>query len=186
MAYVVCFGFLNVEYRIALVDFICSSRGRIRKLRLAYIVCLVFLNEEYLIALVDFIAPCGGTKGRRRRTLRSPSPPWNHACVVHWTPPPHPWVSAAAGHDCCRGLMPILDSGIRCKSLLPSSEYGLAICVRFCIVRVSVGLPSLDRSFFIIGGGDRSYLRLRMVLLCFFVGSALTAIGSFLLVGNGM
>ena len=75
MAYVVCFGFLNAEYRIAPVDFICSSRGRIRKLRLAYIVCLIFLNEEYLIALVDFIAPCGGTKGRRRRTLQSPSPP---------------------------------------------------------------------------------------------------------------
>ena len=123
LAYVVCFGFLNAEYRIALVGFICSSRGRIRKLRLAYIVCLVFLNEEYRIALVDFIAPCGGTKGRRRRTLRSPSPPWNHACVVHWTPPPHPGVSAAAGHDCCRGLMPILDSGIRCCRYSPVPNF---------------------------------------------------------------
>ena len=33
---------------------------------------LGFTNEEYLIATVDFIAPCGGTKGQRRRTLRIP------------------------------------------------------------------------------------------------------------------
>ena len=37
-------------------------------------------------------------------------------------------------------------------SLLPSSEYGLAVCVRLCIVRVSVGVLGLERSFFIIGG----------------------------------
>ena len=37
--------------------------------------------------------------------------------------------------------------------LLPSSEYCLAICVRLCIVRVSVGLLGLCRTFFIIGGG---------------------------------
>ena len=38
-------------------------------------------------------------------------------------------------------------------SLLPSSEFCTAICVRLCIVRVSVGVPSLGRSFFIIGEG---------------------------------
>ena len=79
-----------------------------------------------------------------------------------------------------------LGSCIPVLSLLASYEYDFAICVRLCIVRVSVGLPSLYRTFFIIGGEDRSYLRLRMVLLCFFVGFALTAIESFLLVGNGM
>ena len=45
-----------------------------------------------------------------------------------------------------------LGSYIPVLSLLPCSEYGLAVCVRFCIGRVSVGLPSLYRSFFIIGG----------------------------------
>ena len=50
-------------------------------------------------------------------------------------------------------------------SLLPSSEFYLAVCVRAGIVRVSVGLLGLDRSFFIIGGIGRSYLRLRVVLL---------------------
>ena len=47
----------------------------IRKRRFAYIVCIAFFNEEYLIAPVDFIVALRRTKGRRRRTLRSPSPP---------------------------------------------------------------------------------------------------------------
>ena len=41
-------------------------------------------------------------------------------------------------------------SCIQVLSLLPSSEFGLAVCVRAGIVRVSVGLLGLDRSFFII------------------------------------
>ena len=60
------------------------------------------------------------------------------------------------------------------------------LCVRACIVRVSVGLLGLYRSFFIIGGIGCSCLRLRGVLLCSFVGFALTAIGSFVSAGNGM
>ena len=56
-----------------------------------------FTSGEYHIALVDFIVALRRTKGRRRRTLRSPSPPWNHACVVHWTPPPHPWEIRCGG-----------------------------------------------------------------------------------------
>ena len=70
-------------------------------------------------------------------------------------------------------------------SLLPSSEFGLAVCVRAGIVRVSVGLLGLYRSFFIIGWMDRSCLRLRVVLLWSIVGFALTAIGAFLLADNG-
>ena len=38
-------------------------------------IVLVFTNAEYRIALVDFIVALRRTKGRRRRTLRSPSPP---------------------------------------------------------------------------------------------------------------
>ena len=37
-------------------------------------------------------------------------------------------------------------------SFIPSSEYGFAVCVRAMIVRVSVGLLGLYRTFFIIGG----------------------------------
>ena len=36
---------------------------------------LAFFHEEYLIASVDFIVALRRTKGRRRWTLRSPSPP---------------------------------------------------------------------------------------------------------------
>ena len=50
-------------------------------------------------------------------------------------------------------------------SLLANSEYGLAGCVRAMVVRVSVGLLGLYRSFFIIGGIGCSCLRLRGVLL---------------------
>ena len=71
-------------------------------------------------------------------------------------------------------------------SLLPSSEYGLAICVRLCIVRVSVGLLGYGRTFFIIGGRGCLFLRLRGGFAISFVGFALTAIGAFLWAGNGM
>ena len=70
-------------------------------------------------------------------------------------------------------------------SFIASSEFGFAICVRAGIVRVSVGLLGWYRTFFIIGGGDRLFLRLRVVWLYTLVGFALTAIGSFVLVGNG-
>ena len=47
-------------------------------------------------------------------------------------------------------------------------------------------LLGLGRSFFIIGGMDCSCLRLLFVLLWFFVGFALTAVGSFVLVDTVM
>ena len=71
-------------------------------------------------------------------------------------------------------------------SLLARCECSFAICVRLCIVRVSVGLLGFGRTFFIIGGMDCTFLRLRVVLLWSIVGFALTAIGSFLWAGNDM
>ena len=62
----------------------------------------------------------------------------------------------------------------------------MAIGVRAGIVRVSVGLLGLYRSFFIIGGRDCSLLRLCGVLLWSIVGFALTAIGSFIFADTGM
>ena len=44
----------------------------------------------------------------------------------------------------------------------------------------------LGRSFFIIGGMDCSFLRLRGVLLWLFVGFALTAVGSIVLADTVM
>ena len=57
-----------------------------------------FTRGEYRIALVDFIVALRRTKGRGRRTLRSPSPPSSGLHLIH------PGVSAAAGHFGCRGL----------------------------------------------------------------------------------
>ena len=71
-------------------------------------------------------------------------------------------------------------------SLLASSEYGLAVCVRAGIVRVSVGVLGYGRSFFIIGGRDRLFLRLCGVLQWSIVGFALTAGRSFVWAGDGM
>ena len=69
----------------------------IRNRRFAYVVCIGFFNEEYLIALVDFIVALRRTKGRRRRTLRSPSPP---SSGLHLLTPGNPLrrgITAAAG-----------------------------------------------------------------------------------------
>ena len=57
-------------------------------------------------------------------------------------------------------------------SFIPSSEYSFAICVRAGIVRVSVVVLGIGRSFFIIGGRDRLFLRLRGVLQWSIVGFA--------------
>ena len=55
----------------------------IRDLRLAVVVSFVFLNEEYLIAPVDFIVALRRTKGRGRRTLRSPPSPSSGLHLIH-------------------------------------------------------------------------------------------------------
>ena len=70
-------------------------------------------------------------------------------------------------------------------SFIPSSEYSFTICVRAMVVRVSVGLLGVYRTFFIIGGRDRSCLRLRGVLQWSIVGFALTAIGLIVWMGDG-
>ena len=57
-----------------------------------------FTSREYLIASVDFIVALRRTKGRGRRTLRSPPSPSSGLHLIH------PGVSAAAGHIGCRGL----------------------------------------------------------------------------------
>ena len=71
-------------------------------------------------------------------------------------------------------------------SLLPSSEFCAAICVRLCIVRVSVNFDGLVSHVFHYWGG-RSFVPAAAVGFAFsFVGFALTAIGLFLLADNGM
>ena len=77
----------------------------IRKLRLAFWVCIGFTNAEYRIALVDFIVALRRTKGRGRRTLRSPPSPSSGLHLIH------PGLSAAAGK--CRLPRAYRDIGFR-------------------------------------------------------------------------
>ena len=56
---------------------------------------------------------------------------------ILWTLTPHPGGSAAAGHFGCRGFVTHLVSCIPVLSLVPSSEFGAAVCVRAGIERVS-------------------------------------------------
>ena len=141
----------------------CSWLIKLRlfiKLRLAYILCyfirnrrcsLIFLSgftsREYLIASVDFIVALRRTKGRGRRTLRSPPSPSSGLHLIH------PGRSASAGHICCRGLIPIQVAVFRCCRYSPVSN----------IVQLSVfGLGSLafqsgcwawSVRFSLLGGG---------------------------------
>ena len=87
-----------------------------------------------------------------------------HACVVNWTLTPHPGGIAAAGHDCCRGFGTILFAEFRCGSLIATSIFCFGVlCSGRCRSRFSRFCWALGRSFFIIGGMDCSFLRLRGV-----------------------
>ncbi len=105
---------------------------------------------------------------------------------ILWTPPHPPGDVRCGGAYLLPRAYTNLGSCIQVLSLLASSECCATICVRAMVVRVSVGLLGLYRSFFIIGGIGCSCLRLRGVLLCSFVGFALTAIGSFIFADTGV
>ena len=141
-------------YDLQSADFLCFI---IRNRRFALVVCIGFTNAEYHIALVDFIVALRRTKGRGRRTLRSPPSPSSGLHLIH------PGKSAAAGKCRLPRAWVNVGSCISVLSLLASSEFYLAVCVRLCIVRVSVGVLGLYRSFFIIGWVGRLCLRLRGV-----------------------
>ena len=169
-----------------------STCSRRIKLRSAYILCyfirnrrcsLIFLsgftNAEYRIALVDFIVALRRTKGRRRRTLRSPSPPSSGLHLLT------PGLSSAAGHDCCRGFGAILDSGIRCcrSSPVPNMVW-LSVFGSVSFAFQSGCWAGIFR-FLLLGGW--SFVPAVTWRFAFsFVGFALTAGRSFVLLGNGV
>ena len=69
----------------------------IRNLRYSFDLLSGFTSEEYHVIRVDFIVALRRTKGRGRRTLRSPPSPSSGLHLIH------PGRSAAAGHFGCRG-----------------------------------------------------------------------------------
>ena len=112
------------------------------KLRLAYVVSFGFLNEEYLIALVDFIVALRRTKGRGRRTLRSPPSPSSGLHLIH------PGMSAAAGHICCRGGQGFRIPVSGASRLSPLRYIVWGNCVRAEVACVSVGFVWLGSFVF--------------------------------------
>ena len=165
------------DYPILLSDFLCFI---IRNRRWAYIVCIGFLNAEYHIVCVDFIVALRRTKGRGRRTLRSPPSPSSGLHLIH------PGLSAAAGK--CRLPRAYRDIGFRYPVQVDHPHFDISFgCFvfglgLFAFQKITLGICL---SFFIIGGVDRLFLRLRVVWLYTLVGFALTAGRSFVLVGNG-
>ena len=77
----------------------------IRNLRCSLIIYFGFTNAEYLIALVDFIVALRRTKGRGRRTLRSPPSPSSGLHLIHPGNPLRRGISAAAGLQGYRQLV---------------------------------------------------------------------------------
>ena len=151
----------------------------IRNRRCSLVVSFGFFHEEYLIALVDFIVALRRTKGRGRRTLRSPPSPSSGLHLIHPGCPLRRDMTAAAGLGQYR---------------IPVS--GAVVTPQF---RILFGClcSGLDRSRFSRGVGlwshvfhywwGRSFVPAATCGFAFsFVGFALTAGGSFLLADNGM
>ena len=105
-----------------------------------------FTSGEYHIALVDFIVALRRTKGRGRRTLRSPPSPSSGLHLIH------PGLSAAAGK--CRLPRAYRDIGFRYPVQVDHPHFDVSFgCLVFglgslAFQKITLGLY---RSFFIIG-----------------------------------
>ena len=128
-----------------------------------------FTSREYHVIRVDLIVALRRTKGRGRRTLRSPPSPSSGLHLIHPGCPLRRGISAAAGLGQYRipvsGAIvnPHFDISFGCF------VFGLG-SLAFQKITVGFGL-----SFFIGGGMDCSFLRLRDVLLWSIVELPLTA-----------
>ena len=131
-----------------------------------------FSNEEYLIASVDFIVALRRTKGRRRRTLRSPSPPSSGLHLLTPGCPLRRGISAAAGLYQFR--QPVSDAVVHPQFRILCSY----LCSGWYRSRFSRVVGLVPHVFHYWGIG-RLCLRLRGVWLWSIVGFALTAIGAF-------
>ena len=142
------------------------------KLRLAYILCYFirnrrfalidssgFTRNEYHVIRVDFIVALRRTKGRGRRTLRSPPSPSSGLHLIHPGCPLRRGILAAAVDRDIVSFIPV-------QTACPHFDIPFGCCVfglrLFAFQKITVGF---GRSFFIGGGIDCSFLRLRWVWL---------------------
>ena len=144
---------------------LCSLRGAdIRKLRYAFVVCFAFFNEEYLIALVDFIVALRRTKGRGRRTLRSPPSPSSGLHLIHPGNPLRRGISAAAVDRNIGSLYPVQVAYRHFDVSIGCFVFGLK---SLAFQKITLGIGSFVFHWCWM---DCSFLRLRGVLLWIFVG----------------
>ena len=149
-----------------------STCSRLIKLRSAYILCYFIRNRrysfdllsgftrgEYHVIRVDFIVALRRTKGRGRRTLRSPPSPSSGLHLIHPGYPLRRGITAAAGLGQYR--IPVSGAVVtpQFRMLFGCFVFGLKL---FAFQKISLGF---GRTFFIGGGMDCSFLRLRGVLL---------------------
>ena len=123
----------------------------IRKRRFAVVVCIGFTNAEYHIVCVDFIVALRRTKGRGRRTLRSPPSPSSGLHLIHPGNPLRRGITAAAGW----GQYWIPVSGADRSS--PLRYIVWVLCVRAGAFRVSVDFVG-NKSFVFHWWWDRLFV----------------------------
>ena len=148
-------------------DFLCFI---IRKRRLALDVCIGFLQCGIPHRMCRFY--CCLAAHQRTKEKDSAEP----LSSILWTPPPHPGVSAAAGK--CRlprawgnvgSCIPVQIAHPQFDVSFGGIVFGLGL---FAFQSISLGF---GRTFFIIGGMDCTFLRLRGVLPWICVELPLTA-----------
>ena len=132
----------------------------IRNRRWAYGFCSGFTRGEYHIVCVDFICSLRGHQRTKEKDSAEP------LSSILWTPPPHP------GDVRCGGayLLPraYTNLGFLCPVQTVHPHFDVSFgCFVFGLMslafqKISLGL---DRTFFIIGRMDCTFLRLRGVLL---------------------
>ena len=122
---------LQSAYRTSSADWWCNLQFAyilcyfIRKLRLAFVVCFGFIRDEYHIVCVDFIVALRRTKGRGRRTLRSPPSPSSGLHLIHPENPLRRGMSAAAGLYQFRYLVSGAGQSSPIRNLVWLSVFGL-------------------------------------------------------------
>ena len=137
----------------------------IRNRRLAVVVYIGFTNGEYHIVCVDFIVALRRTKGRGRRTLRSPPSPSSGLHLIHLGESAAAgWMLAAAVDRDIGSLLPVQTVCPHFDVSIGCFVFGLGL---FAFQSISLGICL---SFFIGGGMDCSFLRLRLVLPWSIVG----------------
>ena len=155
-----CFD-LQSAYQTAFADFLCFI---IRNRRCSLTFLSGFTSREYHVIRVDFIVALRRTKGRGRRTLRSPPSPSSGLHLIHPGDPLRRGTLAAAVDRDIGSLFPVQIVNPHFDVMFECFVFGLG---SLAFQKITLGICL---SFFIGGGIGCSFLRLRDVLLWSIVG----------------